>query len=262
MSPMCLALLGVLALTLVSATAAGSLTGAGKARTCFGKSPTILGTPHRDSIKGTSGRDVIISLGGDDSVRSGQGNDYVCAGSGDDNVHAAEDFNHVNGGPGDDWIDGRRGPGNVVIGGKGADHVQAEGKLDGGSGNDTLESYGYLDPADSPVPDVTDGGSGKDQIYGCGGTPAPQRPATAPGPPRQQAWAWPECYIGGNGNAELLKGGADEDRVFGGGGSDRLQGNGGKDRLYGEDGNDDLNGGSGTDTCRQGPGTGSLTGCP
>lgn len=264
----CFGLLGGLVLLPALTGTAGSATGAGNSRTCFGKNPTILGTQHRDSIAGTQGRDVIISLGGDDSIRSRKGNDYVCAGRGDDIVHGAEGFNRMNGGPGDDWLDGRRGPGNVVIGDKGADHVQAEGKIDGGPGNDTIESYGYRDPAKSPVPDVTDGGSGRDKIYGCGGTPAPQRPATAPGPPPQQAWVWPDCYPprrgfpGGRPSAELLKGGSNDDKVFGGGGDDRLRGNGGADGLYGEGGDDDINGGAGTDVCNQGPGTGSLTGCP
>jgi Ca2+-binding RTX toxin-like protein len=249
---------GVLALTLVSAATAGSPTSAGKSRTCFGKHPTILGTQHRDSIRGTSGRDVIISFGGNDGIRSRQGKDYVCAGSGDDVIHGAEGVNYMNGGPGDDWLDGRRGPGNVSIGSRGKDLIQAEGRIQGGPGNDTIESYGYENPGLSPVPDATGGGSGKDKIYGCGGNRAPQL-----GPrPSRSSWAWPHCYTGGGGHAELLKGGADSDKVFGGGGNDHLQGNGGNDRLYGEDGDDDINGGAGTNVCDQGPGTGSLAGCP
>jgi Ca2+-binding RTX toxin-like protein len=234
--------------------------GAAKAPTCFGKRPTILGTQHHDSIRGTNGRDVIISFGGHDGIRSRRGNDYVCAGPGDDVVHAAEDVNHMNGGPGDDWLDGRRGPGNVVIGGDGADQVQAEGKIDGGPGNDTLESYGYLDPALSPFPDVTDGGPGNDRIYGCGGPFASQRPSA--GPPN--AWAWPDCYPRDQAgpSAELLIGGGDNDRIFGGGDNDRLRGSGGNDGLYGEQGNDEIDGGSGTDVCDQGPGSGTVTGCP
>ncbi len=263
MAAICFGLLGGLMLPLALTGTTGSATGADKARTCFGKHPTILGTQHGDRIKGTNGRDVIISLGGTDYIKARRGNDFVCAGPGDDDIHGAEGFNHLNGGPGDDWIDGRRGPGNVVIGSKGDDLVQAEGKIDGGSGNDTVMSYGYHSPSASPVPDVTDGGPGKDQIYGCGVAGAPQRPP----PPPHTRGVWPDCWIGAptagwRGNAELLKGGSDDDKVFGGGGNDQLQGNDGTDRLYGEDGNDDIDGGTGTDACDQGPGTGSLTGCP
>ena len=148
----CFGLLAGLVLPLALTGASGSATGAGKARTCFGERPTILGTQHGESISGTGGRDVIISLGGRDSINARQGKDYVCAGSGADVVHGSEGVNHLNGGPGDDWLDGRRAHGNVVIGGKGEDYVQAEGKIDGGAGNDWIESYGYFPPSKSPVP--------------------------------------------------------------------------------------------------------------
>lgn len=230
--------------------------------TCFGKAPTITGTPQGEVIRGTSGPDVIMSFGGNDSVLALQGDDYVCSGAGNDTIHGAEGFNRMNGGDGRDWIDGRRGPGNIVLGGDGPDHIEAEGKLSGGPGDDIVESYGYVKPSLSPVPDVTHGGTGRDDIYGCGGTVAPQRPTTAPGAPRERSWAWPDCYTGGLGNAEVLAGGPDGDDVFGGGGNDRLEGGGGNDALYGEDGNDDLNGGPGRDTCRQNAGTGTRTNCP
>jgi Ca2+-binding RTX toxin-like protein len=204
---------------------------AGKSRTCFGKHPTILGTQHSDSIRGTSGVDVIISLGGNDHIRSRQGNDYVCAGPGDDVVHGAEDVNHMNGGPGNDWLDGRRGPGNVSIGSRGNDLIQAEGKIQGGPGDDAIESFGYLDPSASPFADVTNGGTGKDKISG-------------------------------GDNAELLIGGGDNDKIFAGDGDDNLEGKSGNDKLHGELGNDNIDGGLGTDVCDQGPGSGTLTGCP
>jgi Ca2+-binding RTX toxin-like protein len=146
-------------------------------------------------------------------------------------VHGAEDVNRMNGGPGEDWLDGRRGPGNVAIGSKGDDLIQAEGKIDGSSGNDTIESFGYQAPSASPLPDVTEGGSGKDKISG-------------------------------GSNGELLKGGDDNDKVFAGNGDDQLRGNGGNDGLNGEGGGDDIDGGSGTDVCNQGPGTGTLSNCP
>jgi Ca2+-binding RTX toxin-like protein len=236
--------------------------GARHASKCFGQTPTITGTPQREVIRGTSGPDVIMSFGGNDSVLSRQGDDRVCSGAGNDTIHGAEGFNRMDGGDGRDWIDGRRGPGNIVIGGAGPDHVEAEGRIDGGPGDDIIESYGYVSPSLSPVSDVSQGGIGRDQIYGCGGTVAPQRPTTAPGPPREQSWAWPDCYAGGPGNAELLQGGPDGDSIFAGGGNDHLKGQGGNDMLYGEDGNDSLAGGSGHDTCTQNAGAGSRTSCP
>ena len=104
---------------------------------CFGKKPTIVGNKGNNQIIGTQGRDVIIALGGKDSIRSRRGNDYVCAGRGNDTVHAAEGAGYIDGGPGDDWLDGRRSQrGNVTIGGRGDDLIQAEGKAKGGPGND------------------------------------------------------------------------------------------------------------------------------
>src|SRR4051812_35057183 len=208
-----------------------ALSAAAGPRTCFGKHPTIVGTQHSDVLHGTPQRDVILGLGGNDHITAGEGPDFICAGSGDDNVHGAEGFNRMNGGPGNDWLDGRRGPGNIALGRKGDDFVQAEGQIDGGPGDDTVESFGYQVPSASPVPDVTDGGTGKDLIHG-------------------------------GSNSERLVGGADADRIFAGGGDDHLFGNGGHDNLRGEGGNDDISGGSGTDVCDQGPGTGTLTGCP
>src|SRR5919201_593571 len=96
----------------IGAISIPAVTAAAGGRTCFGKHPTILGTQGNDTLHGTTGRDVIVSLGG---------NDYITAGQGNDNVHGAEDVNHMNGGPGNDWLDGRRGPGNVAIGAKGDD---------------------------------------------------------------------------------------------------------------------------------------------
>src|SRR5215211_1019285 len=255
-----LAMLAVGAAAGLSLLANGVATGAAATPKCFGRTATIVGTQQGETIRGTTGPDVIVSLGGDDQVLSRQGKDYVCSGNGNDKVHGAEGYNRLDGGSGNDWLDGRRGPGNIVIGGGGADHIQAEGKLIGGSGNDIIESYGYLDPGVSPVPDVTIGGDGNDQIYGCGGTPSPERPATAPGPPRQRAWAWPGCYTGGAGNDELFKGSDGDDRIFGGGGNDQLHGNDDRDRLYGEDGNDRLRGGKGTDICEADPSSGT-SGC-
>ena len=137
----------------------------------------------------------------------------------------------MNGGPGDDWLDGRRGAGNVSIGERGDDFIQAEGKIDGGPGNDEIESFGYLNPSQSPFGDRTDAGGGRDKVRG-------------------------------GSSSELLKGGRKKDKIWAGDGDDRLLGNGGNDRLYGENGYDSINGGSGNDVCDQGSGTGTLRQCP
>src|SRR4051794_5045905 len=131
--------LGFAAMTVVLLGLIPIATASGSGPTCFGKHPTKVGTNGNDILLGTSGRDVMIGLGGKDRIRSRQGKDFVCAGPGDDVVHGAEGVNYMNGGSGDDWLDGRRGPGNVAIGDRGNDLIQAEGRIDGGPGNDKIE---------------------------------------------------------------------------------------------------------------------------
>jgi Ca2+-binding RTX toxin-like protein len=226
-------LLAIAALTAPQASAAG--------QRCFGKTPTIVRGDGNNRIVGTSGRDVIVAGGGNDSIRSRRGKDFVCAGPGNDIIHAAHGAGYMKGGPGDDWLDGRRSrKGNVSIGGRGHDLIQAEGKIDGGRGNDEIESFGNFQVS-GISPDVTDGGGGRDMISGC----TDER----------------LCSNGTIGEGELLKGGGGNDRVFAGGGADQLRGNGGNDTLNGEGGNDNINGGSGTDSCDQGSGTGPVVNC-
>lgn len=104
---------------------------------CFGKAPTINGTPGDDVLIGTSGNDVIDGRGGDDVIKGKGGNDRLCGGSGND---------EIDGGSGKDKIDG----------GKGAD------KLDGGKGSDTLKG--------SAGKDVLIGGPGNDSLAGGTGS--------------------------------------------------------------------------------------------
>jgi Ca2+-binding RTX toxin-like protein len=51
------------------------------AETCFGLTPTIVGTPGGDTLIGTEGPDVIVGLGGADDIRALGGDDVVCAGA-------------------------------------------------------------------------------------------------------------------------------------------------------------------------------------
>ena len=70
--------------------------------------------------------------------------------------------------------------------------------------------------------------------------------------------------LAGDGRANVLDGGAGDDRLYGGpdGGDDTLMGGEGNDKLYGGKGNDTLNGGPGRDTLNGGPGDDTLAGGP
>src|SRR4051812_35894731 len=78
-------------------TVALSATGAASKPKCFGKEATKVGGPTADTINGTNGKDVIVSLDGGDSVDGKGGNDLICTGQGADGA---------DGGPGNDKING------------------------------------------------------------------------------------------------------------------------------------------------------------
>jgi Tol biopolymer transport system component len=136
---------------------------------CKGRIATIIGTPHRDVLKGTKRKDVILALGGNDKIESFGESDTICAGPGKDDVNAGPSgemggADTVYGGPGNDRI--KLGPelatakgegGNdLLIGSKGGDNLY------GGPGNDILR--GLSNPNYNT--DFLYGGPGNDQLYG------------------------------------------------------------------------------------------------
>jgi hypothetical protein len=110
---------------------------ASSAVTCFGRVPTIVGTPGPDVLTGTPGTDVIAGLGGDDVIDGGGGRDFICGGPGRD---------RIDGGTGPDAIAGDGG-GDVLVGGKGRDRLlggRGRDRMIGGGGEDRLK--GGVDP--------------------------------------------------------------------------------------------------------------------
>jgi Ca2+-binding RTX toxin-like protein len=69
---------------------------------CFGWSPTLVGTRGGDTIRGTQGHDVILGGGGNDTIQGLDGEDRVCGGDGDDILIGGGHPDHVDGGPGAD----------------------------------------------------------------------------------------------------------------------------------------------------------------
>jgi phosphatidylserine/phosphatidylglycerophosphate/cardiolipin synthase-like enzyme len=98
---------------------------------CAGEFATIVGTPRRDQIRGTSGPDVIAALGGSDVVKGSGGNDVLCGGSGDDTLRGEAGRDTVLGQAGSDTLKG--GPGDDLLKGGPGDDL-----LKGGRGDDTL----------------------------------------------------------------------------------------------------------------------------
>jgi len=201
------------------------------------------------SVDGTAGNDSIgfgYTDANGDVVTTGA--DVIYAGAGNDTVFAREGADLVFGGDGNDRLDGSFG----------------NDTLRGGAGDDTL-----LAGWDS---DLFDGGSGLDtyQIAGTEVEGFAFNINLATGSDTfGNTYTSIETVLGGLGDdtvigtdttAELLDGGAGNDRLFGGGGNDSLSGGSGNDLLDGGTGNDLLDGGLGNDSLTGGDGNDALFG--
>ena len=125
-----------------------------KALTCSGREATIIGTDEKDVIRGTEGRDVIVTGDEKDKVKARGGKDFVCAGDGNDKVKGGRGRDVLKGSKGNDKLFGNRGN-DRLTGGPGDD------RIDGDSGRDKV-SGGKDD-------DRLDGGKGVDRIAGGAG---------------------------------------------------------------------------------------------
>jgi Ca2+-binding RTX toxin-like protein len=118
----------------------------------------VLGSAHRDQLRGDDGAnlldgaegdDVLRGEGGDDVLRGGAGVDQLDGGVGNDVLAGGDGADLLLGGHGDDELDGgadgdrlEGGPGDdVVRGGEGVDllvHEAGHDLLDGGAGDDLI----------------------------------------------------------------------------------------------------------------------------
>lgn len=144
-------------------------------QSCFGKAPTIVGTPGDDILLGTDGPDVIAGLGGSDFIFGGAGQDSICGGRGDDGSYLpSRGVGELNGGFGVDKISG--GQGNDEINGGNFSIPNSDSGsgdfLYGKAGNDHIcdnacyqNSYQTIDTGDDRVV----GGAGDDILSSTGG---------------------------------------------------------------------------------------------
>ncbi len=165
----------LLSLTLFAALAAAASSTAANASAvgqelCFGKAPTIVGTPGEEEVTGTEGPDVIITngahgvdaRGGDDLVCStGQAPDFfISLGTGADRFLGSSsdelvDANHEAAGEVDRDVIHTRGGNDVVS--TGGESV-GEDVVALGGGVDLLRVTGSVSAA------TLEGGSGRDEI--------------------------------------------------------------------------------------------------
>jgi len=216
---------------------------------CRGRLAKIVGTSDDDVLYGTPSRDVIWGGEGDDVIHGSLGNDLLCGGPGADLVH---------GGRGNDIVEGGAGDGDQAIGDLGDDKVmggsgdgdEAAGSLgidtvSGGPGDfDFVHGdYGY---------DRMDGGPGQDDVASFatdvgagrgGGVKVSLAKHRAQGDGHDRLFrfeslegsAFDDTLVG-NGQANIIDGGAGDDVIRGGGGKDNLVGGQGTDFCDGAKG--------------------------
>jgi Ca2+-binding RTX toxin-like protein len=188
---------------------------------------TGAGTAAPDTTAGAR----LYGGAGDDFLSGSQRDDFIDGGDGHDFLQGNFGRDTAMGGAGNDWLEGGDGF-DVLNGAAGND------RLHGGAGSDVLL-----------------GGSGDDTLYGDAGGGAffvdgelrfwdgdTETIHPFSGFPDVIQEAGIEAA-----GADVLDGGAGDDRLFGGAGGDVLDGAAGDDRLEGEAGDDVLFGGDGRD---------------
>jgi Ca2+-binding RTX toxin-like protein len=78
----------------------------------------------RNTLTGSSGRDILFGRGGDDILLGGDGNDSLFGGSGDDFLDGGAGNDFLSGGSGDDKLNGGTGS-DFIVSGRGHDTIQA-----------------------------------------------------------------------------------------------------------------------------------------
>lgn len=210
---------------------------------------TYMADRSNGMILGESGSDSFTYEMSDGQGGTTTGTFAVTVHGQDEHLVGTDALDLLVGGRGADILEGRGGR-DVLHGGKGGDRLLGEGGndiLDGGQGWDTLEGgvgndlYRLRDGDDTVVELV---GEGIDSVYTGGDFDLADGVAVE----RIVAVGATGRELAGNEFANMLFGGAGDDRLSGEGGADALRGREGDDALDGGAGRDVLIGGDGADT--------------
>ncbi len=254
--------------------------------TAGGGDDTINATRGGDDfIDGGDGDDSISAGAGGDWIFGGEGNDTVLAGVGGDLIHGGAGRDVIFGDDGDDLIEGNAdgtadgvSGGDIVDGGEGDDTIYAnvritidtaiiQGRTDigtgirgdwlnGAEGDDYVIGHTGNDVLMGGLgSDLLAGGAGDDDLNGDDDYTASGFAWTVTGLPNPfDAWYSPIT----NNNVSPVTGSADV--LYGGAGNDKLSGAFGDDLLYGEQGDDTMAGGNDHDVLVGGAGDDRMTG--
>jgi Ca2+-binding RTX toxin-like protein len=231
--------------------------------TCFGRTPTIVGTTGNDEITGTASTDVIKGAAGNDTIYGGGGQDLICGGGGVDEIYGQGGSDKVTGDTGLDRVFGGAGD-DLVRGGSHSD------VLGGGIGNDELD--GQNNPNADPPPPGQWTGDTAWYVDSAGPITANLSTGTATGQGNDtlinlediQGSMYADTLTGNAGLYNIIDGGGGDDAIStGGGGYDNVSAGDGNDTVTGSDNAaipgaafDTLNGGAGDDHIDGNGGTG------
>jgi Ca2+-binding RTX toxin-like protein len=214
----------------------------------------VPGTVGSDTLAGSALADYFdLGLGGSDSVTAGQGNDVLVIGA------ALDAGDRIDGGTGQDTLQ--------LSGDYGAPVALAPDTVTGveqfriGAGNVrlTLTGTGVFSGVSSALNfDASAQLAGSLFQFDASGLGVPVI-SPSYGNLQVTGGAGNDALFTGAGN-DNVSGGAGDDVLRGGGGGDWLYGQAGNDNLAGEDGADQLNGGDGNDTLDGGAGNDTLNG--
>lgn len=239
----------------------------------------VAGSPFDDVIAGNAGGNALLGYGGDDVLIGRKGHDSLGGSSGDDTLRGGRGFDYAEfmDSPRPVRVDLRRG----LSHGEGDDVLRGIENLFGSPGSDVLvgnfranELIGGILSGDDDMRgkggrDVfwrargaarIEGGGGRDTVYYAFAGAVDLTRGLAVGLDYSDSIAGIENVFGGDdgheivgdGNDNVLDGGAGRDVIRGADGDDDLRGSGGADVLLGGDGVDEIAGGGGDDACAEG----------